>query len=84
MENEDGTPAANGNGHANGHVEPPRLIYYRALGGGTRVRYSPSHRYPRCSCRLTFAYPNHLVLALDDERRQLVNTNRDLLEEVEE
>ena len=33
---------------------------------------------------MTFAYPNHLVLALDDERRQLVNTNRDLLEEVDE
>ena len=77
-------PAANGNGHANGYVEPPRPIYYQALGEGARVRYSPSTRYPRCSCRLTFAYPNHLVLALDDERRQLVDLNRDLQVEVDE
>ena len=83
MENEDGTPAANGNSHANGHVEPPWPIYYRALGGGMRVRYSRSHWYPRCSCRLTFAYLNHLVLALDDERRQLVNLKRDLKEEMD-
>ena len=48
------------------------------------MRYSISNRYPRCSCRLTFAYPNHLVLALDDERRQLVNANLDLQAEVDE
>ena len=84
MENENGTPAANGNGHANGHVEPLKLIYYQTLGGGVRVRYSPSDRYPRYSCRLTFAYPNHLVLDLDDEGRQLVITNLDLQAEVDE
>ena len=48
MENGNGTPAANGNGHANGHVEPPRPIYYRTLGGGAHVRYLPTNRYPRC------------------------------------
>ena len=84
MKNENGTPAANGNDHANGHVEPPRPIYYQALDRGARVRYSPANRYLRCSCRLTFAYPNHLVLALDDERRQLVDLNRDLQAEVDE
>ena len=77
-------PAANGNGHANGHVVPPRPIYYQALGGGARVRYSPTDRRPQCACRVTFAYPNHLVLALDDERRQLVDLNRDLQSEVDE
>ena len=45
MKNENGTPAANGIGHDSGHVEPPRPIYYRALGGGAQVRYSPSSRY---------------------------------------
>ena len=76
--------AANDHGHVNGHVEPPRPIYYRTRGGGARVRYSPAARYPRCPCRVTYAYPNDLVLSLDDERRQLVNTNRALLQEVEE
>ena len=84
MENRNENPAANGNGHANGHVESLRPIYYRALGGGARVRYSPATRYPRCPCRLTYAYLNHLVLALDNEYRQLLNTNRHLLQEVEE
>ena len=84
MDDGNGAPAANGNGHANGHYEPLRTIFYRALAGGARVRYSPYDRYPRCSCRLTFAYPNHIVLALDDERRQLVDANRDLQAEVDE
>ena len=44
----------------------------------------PSTRFPRCHCRATYAYPNDLVLSLDNERRQLVNTNRALLQEVEE
>ena len=84
MENGNGTLAANENGHANGHVESFRPIYYRTLSGGARVRYSPYDRYSRCSCRATFAYPNYLVLALDDERRQLVNANLDLQAEVDE
>ena len=84
MENGNGTPAVNGNGHANGLVEPPRHIYYRSLSGRARVRYTPHDRYFRCPCRLTFAYPNHVVLTLDDERRQLVNTNLDLQAEVDE
>ena len=84
MKNGNGNPAANGNGHANSHVEPPKPIYYRVLGGTARVRYSSYDRYPRCLCRVTFAYPNYLVLALDDERRQLVNANLDLQAEVDE
>ncbi|XP_071921242.1 uncharacterized protein [Coffea arabica] len=84
MDNGNGVPAANGNGHANGHIAPPRPIFYRALVGEARVRYSPSDRYPRCACRVTFAYPNHVVLALDDERRQLVTGNLDLQAEVDE
>ena len=84
MKNGNGAPTANGNGHANGHVESLRPIYYRSLGGGARVRYSPFSSYRRCSCRLTFAYPNHVVLALDDECRQLVNANLDLQAEVDE
>ena len=67
--------AANGNGHANGHVEPSMPIYYRAHSGGARVHYSPTTRFLRCTCRMTYAYSNDLVLALDDERRQLVDTN---------
>nr|XP_027122247.1 uncharacterized protein LOC113739210 [Coffea arabica] len=78
MENGNEGPAANG------HVEPLRSIYYSARDGGARVRYSPCTGFPRCVCRKTYAYPNHLVFALDDERRQLVDTNRDLLQEVEE
>ena len=48
------------------------------------MRYSPSSRFPRCPCRATHAYPNDLVLSIDDERRQLVNTNITLLQEVKE
>ena len=84
MENGNGIPTTNGNGHANGHIESRKPIYYRALGGGARVRYSPATRYPRCSCRVTFAYSNHLVFALDDERHQLMNTNIDLQTEMDE
>ena len=84
MENGNGGHAANGNGHANGHVESLRPIYNRALGGGTRVHYSFSSRFSRCLCRTTHAYPNDLVLSLDDERWQLVNTNKDFLQKVEE
>ena len=84
MENGNGNPAANETGHANDHVEPPKPIYYRTLGGGAHVHYSPYDRYPRCSCRVTFTYPNYLVLTLDDERHQLVNTNLDLQAEVDE
>ena len=84
MENGNGGHAANGNGNANGHMEPLRPIYYRALGGGARIRRSPSTRFPRCPYMATYTYPNDLVLSLDDERRQLVNTKRALLQEVEE
>ena len=48
------------------------------------MRYSTSTRYPRCVCRTTYAYPNNLVFALDNERSQLVGANRDLFQEVEE
>ena len=84
METGNGSHAVNGNGHANGHVEPLRPIYYRALGGGTHVRFSPSFRFSCCPCRATYAYSNEPVLSIDDERRQLVITNRALLQEIEE
>ncbi|XP_071931847.1 uncharacterized protein [Coffea arabica] len=80
----------NGNGHANGsskaneHVEPLKSIYYRPRGGGDRVRYSPADRHPRCQCRATYAYPNALVLSLDDERRHLWDANHTLTQDVEE
>ena len=76
--------AANGNGHANGHAPPLRPIFYQVQGGGARVQYSPATRVPRCDCRLTFSYPNRLVLAIDDERRQLVNSNLALIQDVDE
>ena len=84
MENNKGGHAANDNGGANGHVEPLRLIRYRVLGRGPCVRYSPSTRFSCCPCRETHAYPNDLVLSIDDERRQLLITNWALLEEVED
>ena len=79
MENGNGDDATNGNGHANGHVESLRPIYYRALGGGAHVRFSPSSRFPHCPCRETHAYFNDLILSVDNERRQLVATNGTLL-----
>ena len=48
------------------------------------MRYSPFTRFPRYHYRVTYAYPNDLVLSLDNERHQLVNTNRTLLQEIEE
>ena len=84
MENGNGGQAANGNRDANGHVEPHRPIRYRVIGGGPRVRYSPSSRFPRCPCKGTHAYPNDLVLSIDDVRRQLSISNKVLHEQVEE
>nr|XP_027120273.1 uncharacterized protein LOC113737210 [Coffea arabica] len=84
MKNGNGGHAANGNGDANGHVESLRPIRYQVLGGGPCVRYSPFSRFPLCPCRETHSYPNDLVLSINDERRQLVITNRTLLEEIEE
>ena len=81
---ENGNGHANGNGVANGHVEPLRSISYRPRGGGSRIRYTPADRYPRCQCRVTYAYPNELVLSLDDERRQLRDANHTLTQDVEE
>ena len=69
MENGNGGHAANGNGHANGHVVPLRSIRYRVHEGEPRIRYSPSLRIPRCPYGMTYTYPNELVLSLDDERR---------------
>ena len=37
MENGNRGHAVNGNGEANGHVEHLRPIYYRVLGGGSRI-----------------------------------------------
>ncbi|XP_071916280.1 uncharacterized protein [Coffea arabica] len=81
---ENGNGHANGNGLTNGHVEPLRSISYRPRNGGPRIRYTPADRYPRCQCRLTYAYPNELVLSLDDERRQLRDANHTLTQDVEE
>ncbi|XP_071926121.1 uncharacterized protein [Coffea arabica] len=80
----------NGNGHvnggsaANGHAEPLRSISYRPRGGGAHIRYSPADRHPRCQCRAMYAYPNELVLSLDDERRHLRDANSILIQDVEE
>ncbi|XP_071912309.1 uncharacterized protein [Coffea arabica] len=82
MENENGH--ANGNGVANGHVEPLRSISYRPRDGGPRIRYTPADRFPRCQCRVTYAYPNELVQSLDDDRRQLRDANHILTQDVEE
>ncbi|XP_071902449.1 uncharacterized protein [Coffea arabica] len=81
---ENGNGHANGNGVANGHVESLSSISYRPRGGGPRIRYTPTDRYPRCQCRVTYAYPNELVLSLDDERRQLGDANHILTQDVEE
>ena len=79
MENSNGGHVVNGNGEANGHVEPLRPIYYQILGRGPCVRFSPSSRFPCCPCSVMHVYPNGLVLSIDDECRQLVVTNRTLL-----
>ena len=81
---ENGNGHVNGSSAANGHVEPLRSISYRPRGGGDRVRYSPADRHPRCQCRATYAYPNALVLSLDDERRHLWDANHTLTQDVEE
>ena len=84
MENGNGGHPANGNGHANGYVVPLRSIRYGVHEEEPRIRYSPSSRISRCPYRTTYTYPNELVLSLDDERRQLVNTNRALFQEIKE
>ncbi|XP_071927217.1 uncharacterized protein [Coffea arabica] len=81
---ENGNGHANGNGASNGHIEPLRSISYRPRGGGAHIRYTPTDRHPRCQCRATYAYPNELVLSLDDERRQLRDANFTLSQDVEE
>ncbi|XP_071906060.1 uncharacterized protein [Coffea arabica] len=81
---ENGNGHANGGSAANGHVEPLRSISYRPRGGGAHIRYSPADRHPRCQCRAMYAYPNELVLSLDNERRQLRDANFTLTQDVEE
>ncbi|XP_071926096.1 uncharacterized protein [Coffea arabica] len=60
IKNGNGGHAANGNGHANGHVVSLRSIRYRVHEGESRIRYSPSSRIPRCPCRTTYICPNEL------------------------
>ncbi|XP_071918796.1 uncharacterized protein [Coffea arabica] len=81
---ENGNGHANGGSAANGHAEPLRSISYRPRGGGAHIRYSPADRHPRCQCRAMYAYPNELVLSLDDERRQLRDANFTLTQDVDE
>ncbi|XP_071933123.1 uncharacterized protein [Coffea arabica] len=72
---ENGNGHANGGSAANGHAEPLRSISYRPRGGGAHIRYSLADRHPRCHCRAMYAYPNELVLSLDNECRQLRDAN---------
>ncbi|XP_071928130.1 uncharacterized protein [Coffea arabica] len=81
---ENGNGHANGGSAANGHAEPLRSISYRPRGGGAHIRYSPADRHPRCQCRAMYAYPNELVLSLDDERHHLRDANSILIQDVEE
>ncbi|XP_071909683.1 uncharacterized protein [Coffea arabica] len=81
---ENGNGHANGGSAANGHAEPLKSSSYRPRGGGAHIRYSPADRHPRCQCRAMYAYPNELVLSLDDERHHLRDANSILIQDVEE
>ena len=59
---------------------PP--IKYQIRPKGAVVRWSPANRLRQCECRHTYAYPNALVLAVAEERKELAQDNARLEAEV--
>ena len=63
-----------------------RVIRYQKKPGEPYTLYSPfgwmSHR--PCECRLTYGYPDEVVLAVDDERRRLGKAVDRLTRQLEE
>ena len=55
---------------------PSPVIRFRTVGGGTPLRWSPASRVRTCPCRERFSYPNHVVLRVVEERRQLTHDLR--------
>ena len=66
-----------GNG-ADGNNAPPRmplpLVRYQPMIGGPALHWSPASKTNPCSCLRDYAYPNHVVLAVDKERKTLART----------
>ena len=58
------------------------VIPYQIQPRGDVVRWSPANRLRRCECRHTYAYPNTLVLAVAEERKELAKDNARLEAEV--
>ena len=57
-------------------------IKYQIRPRGAVVRWSPANRLRRCECRHTYAYPNTVVLAVVEERKELAKDNARLEAEV--
>lgn len=58
-------------------VETLPILRYRLAGGGARQYWSPARRVrPACGCWRTYSYPNRVVMAVADERRELFRAVR--------
>ena len=55
---------------------PLSVISDRMVGSGPLLRYSPARQGRTCPCRERFFYPNHLVLRVAEEQRQLTRDLR--------
>ena len=54
----------------------PSMIRFRMVGGGPHLQWTPARWVRRCPCRKRFSYPNHVVLGVVEERRQLTHNLR--------
>ena len=60
------------------------MFKYQIRPGGATVRWSPANRHRRCECRHTYAYPNTVILAVVEERKELAKDNARLEAEVKQ
>ena len=67
------------------HLEGPvcRVLAYQESSGRLVCRWSSARKIRLCDCWKTYSYPDRVVLAVDDERRQLGSANRRCQTEIE-
>ena len=58
------------------------MIKYQIRPRGATVHWSPANRLRYCECRHTYTYPNTVVLAVVEERKELAKYNARLEAEV--
>ena len=51
------------------------MIKYQIRSEGATICWSPANPFRRCECHHTYAYPNTVVLAVVEERKELAKEN---------